>query len=65
MDVLWFLQERIKFIRRYYETADAPFREIIGKIESEEAPYEPPYSEDETPPFLTEWSDATTSLAGC
>lgn len=62
MDVLWFLQERTKFIRRYYETAGAPFREIIRKIEAEEAPYEPPYSEDGEPPFLTEWGDASTSL---
>ncbi|PAQ08135.1 hypothetical protein [Mesorhizobium temperatum] len=62
MDVLWFLTQRTKFIRRYYETASAPFREIIRKIEAEEAPYEPPYSEDPEPPFLTEWGDANTSL---
>lgn len=62
MDVLWFLKERTKFIRNYYETAGAPFLETIRKIEAEEAPFEPPYSEDEEPAFLAEWGDADTSL---
>ncbi|MBS1181917.1 MAG: hypothetical protein H6Q99_1797 [Proteobacteria bacterium] len=62
MEVLWFLKQRTNFIRRYYETAAEPFREIICKIEAEEAPFEPPYSEAEEPAFMEEWADATRSL---
>ncbi len=52
MDVLAFLKDRTGFIRWYYDTAGVPFREIMRKIETGEAPYEPPYSEDPEPPFL-------------
>lgn len=62
MEVLWFLKQRTQFIRRHYQTAAFPFREIIQKIEAEEPPYEPPYSEDGEPAFLTEWIEANTSL---
>lgn len=62
MEVLWFLTQRTAFIRRHYETAAPPFREIIRKIEAEEAPYEPPYSEDGEPAFMEEWGDASQSL---
>ena len=56
MDVLFFLRERTKFIRYFYETAAEPFRETIRKIEADEAPFDnPPYSEDGEPPFLEEW----------
>ncbi len=36
--------------------------EIIRKIEAEEDPYKPPYSEDGEPPFLAEWMEAQTSV---
>jgi hypothetical protein len=62
MDVLYFLKERTKFIRQYYETAAEPFREIMRKIEAEEPPFVPEYSEDGEPPFLEEWVQANTSL---
>ena len=39
MDVLYFLKERTQFIRKYYETASEPFREIMRKIEAGEAPF--------------------------
>ena len=59
MDVLFFLKERTKFIRYFYETAGEPFRETIRKIEADEAPFDdPPYSEDGEPPFLEEWTEA-------
>ncbi len=58
MDVLFFLNERTRFIRAFYETAAPPFEEILRKIEAGEPPYEPPYSEDGEPPFLTEWQEA-------
>lgn len=62
MEVFSFLKQRTDFIRRHYETAAAPFREIIRKIEAEEPPYDPPYSEDGEPAFIEEWSDASQSL---
>lgn len=58
MDVLFFLKERTRLIRQYYENAASPFDEIIRKIEVEEEPYVPPYSEDTESPFLSEWIDA-------
>jgi hypothetical protein len=65
MDVLFFLKQGTAFIRRFYDTAGEPFRETIRKIEAEEDPFEPPYSEDGgdgEPPFLPEWLEASTSL---
>ncbi len=46
MDVLYFLKERTRLIRDYYEHAARPFREITRKNEAEEERYIPPYSED-------------------
>ena len=64
MDVLFFLKERTRFIRYFYQTAAEPFRETIRKIEAGEAPFDdPPYSEDGEPPFLEEWLAADTALA--
>lgn len=62
MDVRFFLKERTKIVRQHYELASAPFLEIMRKIEEGETPFEPPYSEDGEPPFLTEWLDAKTCL---
>lgn len=58
MDVLFFLKGRTRLIRQFYEQAASPFNEIIRKIEAEEDPYIPPYSEDGEPPFISEWIDA-------
>lgn len=62
MDAAFFLRTRTRFIRWYYSTAVAPFREIQRKIHVEEAPYdEPPPSFDpecDEPPFLEEWAEA-------
>jgi hypothetical protein len=62
MDVLYFLKERTRLIREYYEHAAQPFNEIIRKIEAEEEPYIPPYSEDPEPAFLREWIEADELL---
>ncbi len=63
MDVLFFLKERTKFIRYFYETAAHPFHETKRKIEAREAPFDnPPYSEDGEPPFLEEWIEAEEGL---
>ncbi len=63
MDVLYFLKERTQFIRKYYETASEPFREIMRKIEAGEAPFVPErYFREDEPPFLEEWSQANTGL---
>jgi hypothetical protein len=62
MDVLFFLRERTRFIRKFHEAAGSPFRETIRKIEGGETPFIPEYSEDREPPFLAEWSEAETGL---
>jgi hypothetical protein len=65
MNVLYFLKERTKFIRRFYENAAEPFHTTIRKIKAQEAPFDtPPYSEvqDGEPPFMEEWSQANTAL---
>lgn len=62
MDVRFFLNRRIGFIRQLYTTASAPYLERQRKIEAEEEPFVPPYSEDGEPPFLEEWLEADESL---
>jgi hypothetical protein len=65
MDIEFFLKDRTKFIRYFYEAAIAPFTAIMDDIENEVAPYIPPYSEDGEPPFLSEWIDAKSGLETC
>jgi hypothetical protein len=63
VDVLYFLEERTRFIRRYYETAALGFLETKRKIEAEEPPYDnPPWDESGEPGFLQEWIDAEDGL---
>lgn len=65
MNVLFFLKERTKFIRRFYEQAGEPFRTTIRKIDAAEPPFDtPPYGEAQEgePAFMEEWSEATTAL---
>lgn len=62
MDVHFFLKQRIDFIRQLYKTASATYVERKRKIEAEEEPFVPPYSEDSEPAFLEEWIEADESL---
>jgi len=63
VDVVYFLKERTKFIRFYYDQCVMPFAKIKEQIENELPPFdEPPYSEDPEPPYLDEWIDADTSI---
>jgi len=62
MNVGFFLKGRIAFIRQLYSTASAPYVERKRKIEAEEDPFVPPYSEDDEPAFLEEWIEADESL---
>ncbi len=63
MDVRYFFTQRIDFIRQLYLTASPPYVERKRKIEAEEAPFVPPYSEDyDEPAFLEEWIEADESL---
>lgn len=65
MDIEFFLKDRTKFIRYFYEPATIPFTKIMNNIENGVEPYIPPYREDDEPPFLTEWSDAKSGLETC
>jgi hypothetical protein len=63
VDVLYFLKERTKFIREFYDSATGPFRETIRRIEAGDAPFDqPPYSEDGEPPFMEQWAKAQKSI---
>lgn len=62
MEVLYFLNERTRFIRQFYQRASSPFDERIRLIEAGEAPFVPPYSENGELPFLEEWIEADESL---
>ena len=62
MDVRFFLDCRLGFIRQLYATSSAPYVERKRKIEAQEEPYVPPYNEDGEPPFLDEWLEADESL---
>lgn len=62
MDVHYFFTCRVAFIRQLYENAAKTFVERKRKIEVGEEPFEPPYSEDGEPPFLSEWCEADESL---
>lgn len=65
MDIEFFLKERTKFIRYFYNVAATPFANTMDDIEQEVEPFTPPYSEDGEPPFLTEWIDARSGLETC
>lgn len=62
MDIDYFLKNRTKFIRYFYNKATEPFKSIITAIEQEEEPYIPQYSEDPEPQFLEEWLEANTGI---
>jgi hypothetical protein len=65
MDVLYFLKERTKFIRQFYELAAEPFLERQRQIEAGEEPYEQPYVDENSsgePAYLEDWMEADESL---
>lgn len=63
MDVAYFLKMRTEFIRSYYDTAQAPFAERMRQIVGGLPPYDdPPCSEDDEPPYTSEWMDADLAL---
>ena len=62
VDVRYFLKKRTAFIRQLYDAASSSYLERKRKIEAEEDPFVPPYSEDEEPAFLEEWIEADESL---
>ena len=63
MDYLTFTKWQTQFLRYFYSEAAKPFLETRRKIEAEEPPFEPSYSEDAEPAFLGEWQDAEDALA--
>jgi hypothetical protein len=63
MDYLYFLRDRTRFIRAFYDEAAAGFIERKRKIEAGEEPFAPSYSfEADEPAFLDEWCEADESL---
>jgi len=62
VDIQFFLFQRLEFIEQFYKNSAASFVERKRRIEAEEEPFVPPYSEDGEPPFLAEWIEADESL---
>lgn len=68
VDLLYFVKERLKFIRYFYESTVTVFQETIRKIEAGEPPFvdmrNPEHAEE--PAFLEEWqyADAAVNIAG-
>jgi hypothetical protein len=62
MDVSFFLRERLQFIRQFYSNSAGSFEATKQKIENEEEPFIPNYSEEGEPPFQAEWQQAEDSL---
>ncbi|OAO02230.1 hypothetical protein A8B75_12345 [Sphingomonadales bacterium EhC05] len=63
MDASYFLNQRTKFIRYFYDESIKPFLEIKKLIEDEKAPFNsPPYSEDPEPAYLDEWLEADSAV---
>ena len=62
MDLEFFLKERTKFARYFYENAANSFETTIKLIEDGKEPFVPPYSEDDEPAFLSEWLNARDAL---
>jgi len=64
VDLLYFVRERLRFVRTFYETGQRPFVEIKRSIERGEEPYVDrgnPEDADE-PAFLAEWTDANLAI---
>jgi len=58
-----FLQDKLEFIGRFYDTAAEPSETDLKKIEEHEEPYDTFGDiEDDEPPFLSQWLDDTESL---
>lgn len=66
MDNFAILQQKLTFLRAFYDLTTRPFREIQRKIDAHEEPYVPRWDgEDEPsgePPFLDEWLEAAEGL---
>lgn len=61
MDILFFLKERITFIRYYYNSASIIFNETKKNIESGEPPFDDCRADD-YPPYEVEWHNADMGL---
>jgi hypothetical protein len=62
MDIRFFFEQRLEFIKQLYINGSAPFEERMSKIEKGLGPFIPPYSEDGEPPFQFEWEEADASI---
>src|SRR5262249_39780744 len=65
MNLLFFLDDKLRFIERHYARAVEPFAAIKRKIDAGEAPYEPDSTDydsgEDAPPFIDDWCEADES----
>ena len=62
MDLVFFLEERLKFTEYFYKNTRKPFCEIMLAIKEERPPFPPKYDESGEPPYMGEREDAETGL---
>src|SRR5580704_5157459 len=65
MDLLYFLNRRLAFVQKLYDSTVGPFEERKRQIEVGEAQYVyagDPDDYDGDPPFLEEWQEADDSV---
>ncbi len=62
MNVFYFLEERISFVRQFYRKAGEPFKETMRLIECGEEPFSPLYDEDGGFLYVGEYIQASESL---
>lgn len=63
MALFEFLEDKLEFISKFYDTAAGPFETDLKKIDGHEEPYDTfGDEEDVEPPFLSQWLADTESL---
>ena len=58
---MWFLQDRLRFIEMFYDSASEPFTTKMRKITDEEPPFDVYNNvdhENDDPPFIEDWIEA-------
>lgn len=63
MDIDYFLKQRTKFVRYFYEKSSSTFITLKDDIENAKEPYSPKYyPEQDEPAYLEEWLEADMGL---
>ena len=61
VDIFDMLDDKLRFVHRFYDTVSRPFSLVIAKIENHEEPYDV-YDMEDPVPFEIEWQENRESL---